>query len=133
MQATVIPQCTINVTNLDFGSAGLLKSARDGTSTMSIVCTRDAAYSIGLNGGLSNATNPTQRKMTLGAQSLTYGLCQGIVRQTPWGNTTDTGANVLGGSDTGTPQTLTVYGRVPAQVTPPAGSYTDTVVVTITY
>jgi spore coat protein U-like protein len=30
-------------------------------------------------------------------------------------------------------QNLTVYGRVPAQTTPPDGSYSDTVVLTVTY
>ncbi|WP_409528142.1 spore coat protein U domain-containing protein [Rhizobium sp.] len=37
------------------------------------------------------------------------------------------------GTGTGSPQTLTVYGRVPAQNTPAPGTYSDTVVVTVSY
>ncbi len=51
-------------------------------------------------------------------------------RTAPW--FTDAG-NVATGSGTGNGQSLTVYGRVPVQTTPVAGTYTDTVVVTITY
>ena len=38
-----------------------------------------------------------------------------------------------GNSAIGSLQSITVYGRVPAQSTPAAGDYTDTVLVTFSY
>ncbi|MCR6502850.1 spore coat protein U domain-containing protein [Shinella sp. CPCC 101442] len=39
----------------------------------------------------------------------------------------------MSGTGSGSQQDITIYGRVPAQNTPLAGTYTDTVVVTVTY
>jgi spore coat protein U-like protein len=39
----------------------------------------------------------------------------------------------MAGTGSGLPQTFTVYGRVPTQNTPAPGSYSDTVVLTISY
>ncbi len=49
----------------------------------------------------------------------------------PWGNTI--GTNTVAGTGDGTQTNYTVYGRVPAQTTPSAGFYSDTVVATVTY
>jgi spore coat protein U-like protein len=48
-----------------------------------------------------------------------------------WGTTI--GTDTVAGNGNGTSQTLTVYGRVPPQTTPPAAVYNDTVNVTVTY
>jgi len=48
-----------------------------------------------------------------------------------WGNTV--GTNTVAGTGTGNSQSLTVYGNVPAQATPPAATYNDTITVTVTY
>jgi spore coat protein U-like protein len=37
------------------------------------------------------------------------------------------------GTGTGASQTITVYGKVPTQTTPVAGTYADSVIVTLTY
>ncbi|WP_280527698.1 spore coat protein U domain-containing protein [Ciceribacter thiooxidans] len=37
------------------------------------------------------------------------------------------------GTGTGLTENVSVYGRVPAQSTPAPGTYTDTIVVTVTY
>jgi spore coat protein U-like protein len=52
-------------------------------------------------------------------------------RTTVWGNTV--GTDTVAGTGTGATQSLTVYGRVPVQSTPGAGTYTDTVITTVTY
>ncbi len=48
-----------------------------------------------------------------------------------WGNTI--GTDTVAGTGTGSNQSLTVYGRVPVQSTPVGATYTDTVIVTVTY
>ncbi len=123
--------CTVSATDLDFGSTGGLPTSVDATNTLDVTCTGGMAYDIGLDGGESGATDPTQRKMSLGANEVTYGLYMDSDRTTAWGDTI--GTDTYSGTGTGAVQTYTVYGRVPAQTSPPAGTYTDTIVVTITY
>jgi spore coat protein U-like protein len=69
--------------------------------------------------------------MALGANKVGYGLYRDGSRSQVWGSTIAT--NTVGGTGTGAAQNLTVYARVPPQVTPPAGTYSDVIVVTITY
>ena len=109
----------------------MLRSALDAYSSVTVVCTNAAPYTLALDGGLSAATNPTQRKMTQGGQTITYGLYQDSGRSQPWGDST--GTNTVAGTGSGLSQSFTVYGRVPAQATPGPGTYTDTVVVTLSY
>ncbi|KIP99639.1 hypothetical protein RU07_18685 [Agrobacterium tumefaciens] len=121
--------CSVSAQTLSFGSHGLLKSQIDSASQIAVNCTAGLPFSISLNGGLANAA-PVARKMTNGSHSITYGLFRDAARSQLWGAV----SNLLaGGTGNGLIQNLTVYGRVPPQTTPPAGTYTDTVVVTVTY
>jgi len=131
VSATVSSNCTVGSTNISFGSRGVLASNMDAQGTLSVQCTSALPYSIGLNGGLSGATNPTQRTMTFSGASVVYGLYRDAARSQPWGATT--GVNTVSGTGTGTTQTVTVYGRVAAQTTPKAGTYSDTIIATVTY
>ncbi|MFO0991269.1 MAG: spore coat U domain-containing protein [Hyphomicrobiales bacterium] len=102
-------------------------------NTIAVTCTSGRPYTIGLNGGLSGATNPTQRRMRNLAQTsfITYGIYRDTARTLGWGETI--GVNTLAGTGTGNVQNYTAYGRVPAQTTPAPQTYSDTIVVTVTY
>ena len=128
--ATVLKSCNVSAGNLDFGGVGDLNALVDGQSTLSVQCSRGTGYTVALDGGLSGATSPTARTMTMSGKAVTYGLYQDGARATPWG----TQANAtLGGTGTAATQAIPVYGRVPIQPTPPIGTYSDTVVVSVTY
>lgn len=118
----------IVATDLDFGSAGALTANRDQTSTIQLQCPTGANWRVNLDNGI-NASGST-RRMASGVNRITYELYRDPVRQNRWGNTTTTGVT---GTGTNTAQSLTVYGRVPAQATPASGSYADTIIVTLTY
>ncbi len=131
-QASVPAQCTVTATPLNFGTAGILAGAIDATGTLSVVCTRDATYQIGLGAGQNDGgAGVTGRKMKSGANTIGYQLYQDSGRSLVWGNTLN--GDTKGGAGTGSADEHTVYGRVPPQRTPPAGPYADTVVVTVTY
>jgi spore coat protein U-like protein len=129
--ATDASNCSVSASTLNFGSVGVLASAVNATSAVTVTCTNALPYTIALDGGLSGATNPTQRAMSQAAQQITYGLYRDSARAQPWGDSV--GTNTAAGTGSGLAQTLTVYGRVPAQTTPAPGTYSDTVVVTISY
>ena len=129
--ATNGTNCSVNASTLNFGSVGVLQSALDGTGSITVTCTNALPYTIALDGGLSGATNPAQRVLSNASQQVTYGLYRDSSRSQPWGNSV--GTNTAAGTGSGLAQTLTVYGRVPTQNTPVPGTYSDTVVVTISY
>jgi len=127
--ATVTPQCSVNAPNtLNFGSFATLASAIDAQSTISVACSNQLPYTVGLSS--ASGSNPTSLKMSYGQNKLAYALYQDSPRTTPWGNAAGAWQAGLG---TASSQSLTVYGRVPAQTLPPPGNYTDTVSITVTY
>jgi len=129
--ATVSSNCTVAATAISFGSQGILSSNKDAQGTLSVQCTSGLPYAVSLDGGLTGATNPAQRKMAFSGANVVYGLYQDSARTSPWGSTS--GVNTASGTGTGVTQTLNVYGRVAPQATPKPGTYTDTIVATITY
>jgi len=129
--ATVLANCSVSATTVNFGSSGPITSNVDATGTVTVQCTNSTPYTVALNGGNSGATDPTQRKMSKSSETITYGLYQNSARSQAWGSTV--GTNTVAGTGSGSNQALTVYGRVAAQTTPSPGSYTDSVVVTVTY
>lgn len=116
-------------TAMAFGTLGPLAAAVNQTSTITVTCTKSAPYNIGLDGGTSGSVSA--RTMVNGANSVGYQLYSDTGRTVVWGNTI--GTNTVASSGTGSAQAFTVYGQVPAQATPPAATYTDTVNVTVTY
>lgn len=124
---------TLTATTLDFGSNGVLSASVDQTSTINVTCTTGAVYNVGLNAG----ANPTiagdvnTRRMANATNYVSYQMYSNSGRTTVWGDTVL--INTVASVGTGAAQAHTVYGRVPAQTTPVAGTYTDTVTVTVTY
>jgi len=125
--------CKITAPDLSFGSAALVSQFRPMTSAVQIDCTRNAAYRIGFTAG-GAGTGAAWRRMTGGTGAvLQYQIYQAD------GVTVWTEANTLPGNAPGTGsltpvQTYPYVARInPAQVTPPAGSYQDTVSVVVTF
>lgn len=129
--ATVMSSCSVTASALNFGSDGILSSIVDAASTVSVLCTNGTPYVVSLNGGNANASDPTQRKMSKGAEQITYGIYRNVARSQPWGS--NSAVNTAGGTGSGLQQNIPAYGRVPAQATPSPGVYTDTIVVTVSY
>ena len=129
--ANVPATCRVTTNNLSFGSFGVLSAQHDASTTLAPTCTNGTSYQIGLDGGLSGATNPTLRRMTKGAEIVTYGLYRNAARTQAFGQTL--GSDTLSATGNGVAQTATVYGRVPVQTTPSPGLYSDTIVVSVTY
>lgn len=136
VKISITNSCDVHTTaptDMDFGSSGALTSAISQTSTLTINCNNALPYDIGLDAGLnaSTAGDISTRRMTDGAEFVSYQLYQAAGPATPWGDTIAT--NTKTGTGTGTAQTVTVYGQVPVQTTPGAGNYVDTITVTVTY
>lgn len=128
--ASIAPACTVNAATQDFGPAsGLLGTAHDATSAVGLRCTYRAPWQVSLDVG-QNASG-TARRMSGPGGLIGYELYRDSNRTQRWGSTLN--VDTASGIGTGATQNLTVYGRVPTQPPRAAGTYTDTIVVTVTY
>jgi spore coat protein U-like protein len=130
--ATIDQNCSISATNLNFGTISSFLNPVDASSTLSVTCSATLPYTVSLSGGLTNASDPTQRKMKSSSNDvLTYGLYRDALRALPWGSTTS--INTFSGTGTASTQILNVYGRVSSGQNVPPGTFSDTISATVTY
>ena len=109
----LVNSCAATATALDFGTLpGLILGTETTTSTLTVKCTKNAAYT-----------------MSLGAGS---GAMSGVTTGTDKVNYTATLATTSG-TGTGANQTFTINGALSSQSTPSAQDYSETRTVTITY
>ena len=135
VKITITANCTVSATDMLFASTGVIAANVDQTSVISVICTNTTPYSVGIEAGTNGGGTVTTRKMKGGPSNelISYTLFSDAGRTANWGNTLATGWQTGTGNGSTTPQTYTVYGRVPVQTTPTPGNYTDAVQVTITY
>jgi spore coat protein U-like protein len=138
VSTTVAMACTISAGALTFTSYDPTASAdNDATATITSTCTAGGAAKITMSEGtnkISGSTTavPKRAMKTTGdaPQTLAYHLYRDTDRTTVWGNTADTGEGVTG---TGSAKTTTVFGRIPKSQLVGAGTFADTIAVTVTY
>lgn len=140
--ANVVSSCTTAAnTAVGFGTlTGPVASVVETTpGVINITCDTGTEYAIGLGqGGFFGAGT---RNMFSAGNVLPYELFTDGARTTAFtdatlggGTNTDSTAGNIGGIGNGAAQTIQVFGRIPAGTTrPPAGSYNDTVAITIIY
>jgi spore coat protein U-like protein len=131
VSAAVGAACSLSATDLAFGSYS--GSLIDATSTISVNCTNATPYNVGLDAGIAPGATLTNRSMTgPGSTLLNYHLLSDPARTINWGNTV--GIDTVAGTGTGTAQSLTVYGQLPASQTAlQPGTYSDVITATITF
>lgn len=134
VSATVTANCTVTSSPLAFPNVNTLSGANvDGTGGLSISCTNGTPWSASSGVGAGTGASYGSRRMTAGANQLSYNLYTDAARSTVWGDDSGT-TDLIGGTGTGLAQAVTIYGRVGlGQTSVPAGNYTDTVSVTVTY
>jgi spore coat protein U-like protein len=135
--APALADCTISVTPVAFGTYTPTSDAvRDGVGSVRTDCRHNVSpggISIGTGGSGSYAT----RRMLNGSSQLQYNLFMDAARTTVWGNGS-------GGTATVSPpisqssglrriREAVIYGRIPARQNVRAGTYTDTMFVTVSF
>lgn len=141
VSATVSASCSITTTSaLDFGTydpaVTHASTDLDSTGGISVTCTSGAPVTITLGEGVnadtgSTAAAPLRRMIDGGGTNyLSYSLYSDGGRTAVWGNDATVDVETTG---TGAAEAHTVYGRVAGGQNVPAGTYTDTVVATVTF
>ena len=125
--------CTVSTTSMAFGSYNVFSTAPiDSTASLVIRCDGGVkTMSISISRG-SAAT--FARQMLKGAEALLYNLYRDAARTLIWGDgSSGTQTDIESSIPKNTDIPLTVYGRISAGQDVSAGSYTDSVTVTINY
>ncbi len=139
VSATVSATCSISTTALAFGAYDPVSANSttplDGTGTVVVTCTSGAPAAVTLGQGANAGTGstdtvPIRRMKSAAGAFLSYALYTDNGHTTVWGNTSGTSVAQTG---TGAASSVTVYGRVTAGQNVASGSYTDTVVATVTF
>jgi spore coat protein U-like protein len=134
---TVVDDCVLETNPLSFPTSGIIDEDVTTTATITIECTRDSAYEIGLSAGANaGGTDIDERKLKLsgGASDdvLSYQLYSDGGFASPWGHTIGDDT-VAAASATGADETYTIHALIPDHQNAPAGSYSDTITATIWY
>lgn len=125
---------TINAPNINFGSAPLVNQFSSVSQSVSVVCTKGSTYTVSMSEGNYAVNN--QRYMINGNNRLAYEIykASGTDR---WGNAgSERWASNLSStiSSDGLTRTYNYTARIlSAQATPPAGNYTDSVVISLSF
>lgn len=135
--ASVSDNCIIATADVAFGAYDPIvanaAAARNGTGTVTVTCTTDASavltLGLGANDNGGTASDPA-RRMSDGSNFLSYTLFSDSNRTAEWGNNAGTGVADTG---TGTASAHTVYGSIGPGQNVPQGSYSDTVLATVTF
>ncbi|WP_338573581.1 spore coat U domain-containing protein [Erwinia billingiae] len=125
---------TITAPDISFGSAPLVSSFNTISQSINVICTKGSTYTVGMSNG-SHAVG-TQRYMTSGSNQLAYEIYQNATT-TRWGPTgsdrvSSTASSAL--STDGLTRTFNYTAKVlTTQATPVAGSYSDSVVIDLSF
>ncbi|MDG2273093.1 MAG: spore coat U domain-containing protein [Halioglobus sp.] len=138
VSTTVLMSCTISAGAMTFGSYDPTSGTdNDATATITSTCTSGGAATITMGEGGGEVSGSTDaaplRAMSDGQeveQTLAYQLYLDVAGGTVWGNTAETGKAITAD---GTAQSFTAYGRIPQGQVVGAGTFTDSVAVTLTY
>lgn len=136
LDMTITNDCVaISAPDLNFGSAPLASSFSTVTQDITVSCTKGSAYSVGIDNGV-NASG-SARRMKSGSSFLSYDIFKGSTASR-WGSVGAQrweSAAATGVSTDGTVRRYTYSARILTSRadTPPAGTYSDTLLVDITF
>jgi spore coat protein U-like protein len=128
--------CSVSATGVSFGTYDILAAApNDSTGSVVLQCSpSDKNIRVTLSAGSSGTY--TARTLKQGSDQLLYNLFRDAARTIVWGDGSGGTSVLLMTNWTGGPnvsQTHPIYGRMPAQQDAAAGTYNDSVVVTINF
>jgi spore coat protein U-like protein len=119
--------CNVQSNGVAFGNYDTLDPAPlDGVGSLAVQCDSNTAFTVDLGPG---GATTNQRLLAGIGGILRYNLFTDATRTAIWGD----GASGSNLSSTGSNVTLSIFGRIEARQNVSAGTYTDTVTITLTY
>lgn len=131
VQTEILASCVFPVasTPVDFGPLDTTLGNVPSSGTITVKCTTNTLAKLGLDAGL-NAVAGQRKVKDAGTNLIDYSLWQDAAHTVAWLNADP---NQLSFTATGVNETKTVYGLLNYSSVMPLGTYTDTVVATVTF
>ncbi|MCE5232342.1 MAG: spore coat U domain-containing protein [Mizugakiibacter sp.] len=140
--ASVVPSCkVVSTADIAFGNYDPADAnnttALDAAGNVTVRCTKNTPAAVTLNQGNNAAAGstcaaPSRQMADSGSNRLGYAIYKDASRTQAWGCDATNQASFTS-AGIASPATLDTYGRIPAGQDVPAGSYSDTVAVTVTF
>ena len=128
--ATAHAACSVSSPGLNFGTYDPSSSFdKLGAGTITVNCSLATVYTVNLSTGQGTFV---QRTLKNGGSTLNYNLYIDATRLFVWGDGSSS-TSVNPGVGTGLDGTFTAYGKMPAKQNVAAGTYTDSVVITVAF
>jgi spore coat protein U-like protein len=125
----IVRACTVSASDLNFGAyPSDSKTPVQGQTTISLLCGAGVTVEVSLDTGTSLG-RPRRLSQESGTDRLEYDLYQDPARQIYWGD----GRDAVELLATGAPQTVPIYGQIPAGQKVRDGTYSDTITITVLY
>jgi len=131
---TVTDGCSLQTSDLMFVAPNpIIGLVIDSSTTLTVKCTPNTAYTIDIDDGLQPQGNNKRRMVSAAGVPLAYNVYFDAARSASrvWGK--GAGKNYIGNSGSGAAQSIPVYGRVTVAALIPAGGYKDTLTVTLNF
>lgn len=121
--------CTVSTQSLAFGSINpIAGTSTNSTASITVTCPSSTNIEVWISGGSGTVS---QRTMTSGADQLNYNVYRDAALTTIWGDGAEGTSWTATADSAGT--TATVYGHVPNQPAAYPGSYSDSLIVTVSF
>lgn len=132
--AEVKGSCTITTVDVDFGPYDPVVTNRtapkDATGSVTVTCTQGTP---GATIGIGTGSNAPGRRMAGAGSFMVYELYSNPGRTTVWGTLATNDVDVPVPASSTTPQTFTIYGRIPQAQDVPVGNYSDVALATVNF
>lgn len=128
--------CNVTTTPVSFGAYDVFASfPLDTTGRVAVACNnpekKRIPVNISINRGRASSFNPRQMQQVGGSDRMNYYLFVDNSRTTIWGDGSGGTSIFTGMIDRSSPLNVPIYGRIPARQNLRAGSYRDSLVVTV--
>jgi len=126
--------CSVSAADLDFGAyASNAQTPVNGQTVIELRCSGGTVAELGLDAGSGPGGNTSRRRMEQddGIDRLDYDLFQDPARTVHWGD--KSGRDTLEVQATGAPQSVPVYGQIPARQRVRDGIYRDVITVRVLF
>ncbi len=124
--------CGITAQPLSFGRSQDLSRNLDAESSVSVACSSRGPIQIAFDMGAGNGATVDARKLSFGAETVSYSLFLDSSRSTVLGDGSI--GNIISATSSGGIDVFPIYGRVfGGQGVKPVGAYADVVTATLTF
>jgi spore coat protein U-like protein len=131
----IVGQCFVSASDLAFGAYVSNSTVpANGQTTIQLQCSPGIVAELGLDAGATPPSGTTSRRSMFqesGTDRLGYDLFQDSGRTMHWGDRS--GVDTLEVTATGAPQTIPVYGQIPAAQRVRDGNYSDTITIRVLF